>query len=71
MAKISINSVEYDTESLSPEARAQVQSIQFVDSEIAKLQARVAAMNTARAAYTNALQELLTQPQETQGSTST
>jgi hypothetical protein len=64
MAKVSINNVEYDTDELSPDALAQLQSIQFVDSEIAKLQGRVAAMNTARNAYTNALQELLLQAQE-------
>ena len=57
MAKININNVEYDTESLSQEALAQLQSIQFVDSEVAKLKAKVAAMNTARIAYSNALQE--------------
>lgn len=59
MAKINIDNVEYDTESLSDEALAQLQSIQFVDSEVAKLQGRVAAMNTARIAYSNALRELL------------
>jgi hypothetical protein len=59
MAKININNVEYDTESLSPEALAQLQSIQFVDSEVARLSNQVAAMNTARMAYSSALQELL------------
>ena len=59
MAKITIDNVEYDTESLSPEALAQLRSIQFVDAEVAQLQGRVAAMNTARIAYSNALQELL------------
>lgn len=59
MPKITIDNVEYDTELLSQEALAQVSSIQFVDSEIARLQGRVAAMNTARIAYSNALQELL------------
>ena len=59
MAKINIDNVEYDTESLSDEALAQLQSIQFVDSEVAKLQGRIAAMNTARIAYSNALLELL------------
>ena len=64
MAKITIDNLEYDTESLSPEALAQVQSIQFVDSEIVQLSARIAAMNTARNAYATALQELLPQQQE-------
>ena len=64
MAKVTIDNVAYDTESLSPEALAQLQSIQFVDSEIAGLNARVAAMNTARNAYAAALQELLSQEQQ-------
>ena len=64
MAKITIGNLEYDTESLSPEALAQVQSIQFVDSEVAQLNGRIAAMNTARNAYAIALQELLPQQQE-------
>ena len=64
MAKITIDNLEYDTESLSPEAMAQLQSIQFVDSEVSQLTNRIAAMNTARNAYATALQELLPQQQE-------
>jgi hypothetical protein len=66
MAKITIDHVEYDSESLSPEALGQLQSIQFVDSEVAKLNARIAAMNTARNAYATALQELLPAEQQSQ-----
>ena len=64
MAKITIDDLEYDTDSLSPEAMAQLQSIQFVDSEVAQLNGRIAAMNTARNAYATALQELLPQQQD-------
>jgi len=59
MPTVTIDNVEYDTESMSEEAIANLRSLQFVDSEIAKLQAKIAAMNTARVAYANALQELL------------
>ena len=59
MSKISIDNVEYDTESLSQEALAQIQSIRFVDSQLATLQGKIAAMNTARIGYMNALQGLL------------
>ena len=69
MAKITINNLEYDTESFSPEALAQLQSIQFVDSEVAQLTGRIAAMNTARNAYATALQELLPQQQESEDPT--
>ena len=61
MAKVTINDVDYDTESLPQEALSQLQSIQFVDAEITQLKARLAAMNTARNAYAAALQELLPQ----------
>ena len=61
MAKVTINDVDYDTESLPQEALSQLQSIQFVDTEIAQLKARLAAMNTARNAYAGVLEELLAQ----------
>lgn len=63
MAKITIDNVVYDTESLSPEALAQLQSIQFVDAEMAQMNGRIAALNTARNAYAMALRELLEQEQ--------
>ncbi len=65
MPTVTIDNVEYDTESMSEEAIANLRSLQFVDSEIAKLQAKIAAMNTARVAYANALQELLPKNSET------
>lgn len=68
MPKITIDNVEYDTESLSAEALAQLQSIQFVDSELAMLNGRIAAMNTARIGYSAALQELLPTEQKSQDS---
>ena len=69
MAKITIDNVEYDTEALPPEAIAQLQSIQFVDAEVAQLSGRIAAMNTARNAYATALNELLSQDGEGQNPT--
>jgi len=59
MPNITIDGVEYDREDMSEEAQAQLQSIEFVDAEIARLQAHVAAMQTARNAYANALSQLL------------
>ena len=64
MAKITIDNLVYDTESLSPDALAQLQSIQFVDAEMAQMNGRIAALNTARNAYASALQELLPQEQD-------
>ena len=59
MALIKIDNVDFDTEKLSDEARAQITSIQYVDQELARLQAQAAALQTARIAYANALKELL------------
>ncbi len=59
MAKISIDNIDYDTDKLSDEAKAQLLSIQFVDQELARLQAQTAALQTARIAYGNALKSAL------------
>ena len=60
MSKIKIDNVEYDSDKLSAEAKNQLVSIQYVDQELAKLQAQAAALQTARMAYANALKEALT-----------
>lgn len=57
--KITIDNKEYDLNDLSSDAKAQLASIQFVDQELARLQAQAAALQTARMAYVKALQELL------------
>ena len=54
-----IDNKEYDVDGLSNEAKAQLVSIQFVDNEIARLQGQLAAMQTARNAYSKALSSLL------------
>jgi hypothetical protein len=59
MPTIKIDNKEYDVDSLSNEAKSQLASIQFVDNEIARLQGQLAAMQTARNAYGNALSSLL------------
>lgn len=59
MPTIKIDNKEYELDSLSNEAKAQLGSIQFVDSEIARLQAQLAAMQTARNTYGKALSSLL------------
>jgi DNA repair ATPase RecN len=59
MTTITVDNKEYEFESLSEETRAQFVSLQFTDQEIAQLQARLAAMQTARNAYAQALSNLL------------
>jgi hypothetical protein len=59
MSKITINEKEYETDDLSENAQAQLASVQFANNEIQRLQALLAAMQTASIAYGNALQEEL------------
>jgi len=59
MPTIKIDDQEYDVDTLSEEAKAQVISLQFCDQEIARLQAQTAAFRTARLAYAKALQAAL------------
>ncbi|MDD2662068.1 MAG: DUF6447 family protein [Methylococcales bacterium] len=59
MPTITIDNHAYDLDTLSPEARAQLTSLQFVDAELARLQAQTAVLQTARAAYSKALQAAL------------
>lgn len=59
MPTITIDNKNYDLDSLSNEAKTQLASIQFVDAELARLQAQAAALQTARIAYAKALQEAL------------
>jgi hypothetical protein len=56
---ITIDNQGYDLSDLSDEAKAQLASLQFVDAEIARLQAKMAAFQTARNAYAMALRQLL------------
>jgi|TARA_R110001592_G_scaffold229052_1_gene485670 hypothetical protein len=59
MTTIKIDDTEYDLDSLSAEANEQLQSLQFVDQELARLQAKAAVLQTARNTYANALQAAL------------
>ena len=59
MPTIKIDGKDYDLDKLSTEAKSQLASIQFVDAELARIQAQVAALQTARMAYAKALQAAL------------
>jgi len=67
MPTIKIDNVDYDTDKLSDEAKAQLISLQFCDQEMVRLQAQAAAYQTARMAYAKALQAAL--PTATVGDT--
>lgn len=56
MPMIKIDDVEYDTETLSDGAKAQLMNLQVVDQKIASTQQDLALQQTARNAYAQALQ---------------
>jgi uncharacterized protein (DUF3084 family) len=59
MTTIKIDNKEYELDSLSEECKAQLSSIQFVEQELARLQAKAATLQTAKAAYLQALKASL------------
>ena len=55
MTDITIDGKEYDLESLSDNARSQLNSLRIVDQKIAQLQSDLAITQTARNSYAQAL----------------
>ena len=55
MPSITIDGKEYDMDDLSDKAKEQLSSLQFVQSEINRLNGQLAINKTAAAAYTSAL----------------
>ena len=55
MAKITIDDVEYDTDNMSDNAKAQVASLQFNEAHMNRLRNELAIADTAKIAYVNAL----------------
>jgi hypothetical protein len=51
MPRISIDGVDYETEKLTDNGKAQVASLQFIDVQMTKLRNEVAVLKTARQAY--------------------
>ena len=59
MNTITIDNTEYDLDSLSADARSQLQMLQITDQEIVRLNAQLAIAQTARNAYAKALKDAL------------
>jgi hypothetical protein len=59
MPTIKIDEKDYELDLLSDEAKAQLASLQFVDAELQRLNAKAAVLQTARMAYSKALNEAL------------
>lgn len=59
MPIIKIDEIDYDTELMSPGAKQQLLSIQFIDAELGRIQAQAAVLQTARQAYATVLKSEL------------
>jgi len=55
MPKITVDGIDYNTEDLSDNGKAQLASLQFLEVQMKKLKAEIAVYQTARSAYVNAL----------------
>ena len=59
MPKITVDGIDYNTEDLSDNGKAQLASLQFLENQLNKLQGEIAVYQTARASYMNALKSEL------------
>jgi len=59
MPKITIDDMEYNTEDLTDNGKAQLASLQFLEVQMKKLKSEIAVYQTARASYITALKEEL------------
>ena len=59
MPQVTIDGKEYDFDSLKDTAKAQVVSLQFVDSELKKLESQIAVYKTAQMGYLSSLKKEL------------
>lgn len=64
MPKITVDGVEYNSEDLSDNGKAQLASLQFLEVQMTKLQNEIAVFQTAKAAYIAALKSELEKTSE-------
>ena len=55
MPKITVDNIEYNSEDLSDNGKAQLASLQFLETQLVKLQGEIAVYQTAKNAYVSAL----------------
>ena len=59
MPKITIDDIEYNSEDLSDNGKAQLASLQFLEVQMAKLKSEISVYNTAKNAYISMLKSEL------------
>ena len=57
MPKITIDNIEYNTEDLSDNGKAQLASLQFLEVQMSKIKSEIAVYQTARNSYVAALKD--------------
>jgi hypothetical protein len=57
MPKITLDGIEYNTEDLTDDGRAQLASLQFLESQIKKIQNEMAVYQTAKNTYVAVLKK--------------
>ena len=55
MPKITVDDIEYNTEDLSENGKAQLASLQFLEVQMKKIQSEIAVYQTARNSYISVL----------------
>jgi hypothetical protein len=55
MPKITVDGLDYNTEDLTDNGKAQLASLQFLEQQMIKLKSEIAVYQTARNAYAQAL----------------
>ena len=61
MPQVQIDGKSYDLDSLSDDAKKNLASLQFVQTELKRLEAKVAVFKTSEAAYSRVLNQLLSE----------
>ena len=64
MPKVNIDGIEYNTEDLSDNGKAQLASLQFLQVQMSKIQSEIAVYQTARNSYLTVLKQELEKEQE-------
>ena len=59
MAKVTIDGKEYDTDTLSEDAKNNLQNVQYCEQKLAELRREIVIAQTARNAYAQALKTAL------------
>ena len=59
MPKITVDGIEYHTEDLTDDGKAQLASLQFLEAQMQKLRNEIAVYETARQSYVNVLKSEL------------